>query len=133
MFRIADVEEQAEARARTAGESNRRIDRDVVTLIRTRGRRWRLIAASPSALRALTALPAARGSRRFAIALILRGGGTGSPWKTRGELTMAALAGAPSGTLITSRRNRAVFGSSMPPSWHPGTSSADRTPAVPDT
>ena len=38
MRRIADVEQQAEAGARAAGEADRRIDRDVVALIRA-GRR----------------------------------------------------------------------------------------------
>jgi hypothetical protein len=51
----------------------------------------------------------------------------------RGDVIIAAVCGAASGTLITSRRKRAVFGSSMPPSWHPGSSSAERTPADPDT
>ena len=39
-------------------------------------------------------------------------GATGSLLKMRGELTIAAVCGALSGTLITSRRKRAVFGSS---------------------
>ena len=46
---------------------------------------------------------------------------------------MAACCGAASGTLITSSRNRAVFGSSIPPSSQPGSSSADRTRDVPET
>jgi len=60
-------------------------------------------------------------------------GGTGSALNTRGELTIAAVCGAASGTLITSSRNRALFGSSMPPSWQPGSSSAERTLEVPET
>ena len=51
----------------------------------------------------------------------------------RGELTIAAFSGAASGTLITSRRNSAVFGSSMPAFTQPGSSSAERTPDEPDT
>jgi hypothetical protein len=60
-------------------------------------------------------------------------GGTGSPLKIRGELTISARSGAARGTRITSSRKRAVFGSSMPPSVQPSTSSDERTPAVPDT
>ena len=53
----------------------------------------------------------------------------------RGELVIAAFCGAASGTLITSSRNRALFGSaaSGPVSAQPGSSSAERTPAVPET
>ena len=51
----------------------------------------------------------------------------------RGELTIAAFSGAASGTWITSSRNRAVFGSSIGPSLHPGSSSSERTRADPDT
>jgi hypothetical protein len=51
----------------------------------------------------------------------------------RGELTMAACSGAASGTLITSMRNSAVFGSSCGASRQPGSSSADRTRDEPDT
>ncbi len=46
---------------------------------------------------------------------------------------MAAFSGAASGTLITSRRKRAVFGSSIGPSVQPGSSSAERTRDEPDT
>src|SRR5690349_8386970 len=42
-----------------------------------------------------------------------RRGGGASPWKIRGELTIAAFCGAASGTLITSRRKRAPSGSSI--------------------
>ena len=51
----------------------------------------------------------------------------------RGELTIAAVCGAASGTLITSRRKRALSGSSTGPSLQPGSSSAERTPAEPET
>jgi hypothetical protein len=51
----------------------------------------------------------------------------------RGWLTIEAVAGAASGTLMTSIRNRAVLGSSMSPSAQPGSSSAERTPDEPDT
>jgi len=60
-------------------------------------------------------------------------GATGKPLKIRGELTIAAVSGFANGTLMTSRRKRAELGSSIPPSAQPGTSSAERTPAVPDT
>ena len=141
---VADVEQQAEAGAGAAGQADFRIDRDVVALVRT-GRRPRLPrrvrgrcaagAAAPTLRRARPPRPpplaVARGPAHRAPRSLR--GGTGRPWKMRGELTIAAVTGASSGTLITSRRNRAVFGSSMPPSAHPGTSSADRTPAVPET
>jgi len=51
----------------------------------------------------------------------------------RGEVVIAAFCGAASGTLITSRRKRAPVGSSIGASLQPGNSSAERTPAEPDT
>ena len=51
----------------------------------------------------------------------------------RGEVTIAAVCGAFSGTLMTSSRKRALSGSSTPPSLQPGSSSAERTPAEPET
>jgi len=51
----------------------------------------------------------------------------------RGELTIAAFSGAASGTRMTSRRNRALFESSIGPSAQPGSSSAERTRDEPDT
>src|SRR4051812_42116726 len=62
-----------------------------------------------------------------------RRGGGARPEKIRGELTIAAFPGSASGTLITSRRNLAVFGSSIGPSAQPGSSSAERTRDDPDT
>jgi len=62
-----------------------------------------------------------------------RAGATRS-WKMRGELTIAARSGCDSGTLMTSMRNCAVFGLSVMLPWlHPGNSSAERTPADPET
>src|SRR5262245_46048171 len=58
----------------------------------------------PAALPRLAASRAARSSFR---------GATGRPWKIRGELTIAAVPGRASGTLITSMRKRAVLGSSI--------------------
>ena len=153
MRRFADVEQQAEARARAAGQTDLRIHRDVVALIRTgrrsrgRGRRAPAAAAAPGA-------PAAPARRRTGTAGAaaprqprrrphrqpperprphrrrLRdrhaasprdaaspldaphcAAATGRSWKMRGELTIAAFAGSASGTLMTSSRNRAEFGS----------------------
>ena len=154
---VADVEQQAEAGARAAGEADLRIDRDVVALVRSgrrtlrsaaasaaggaaaprrAGRAWRTRAPAhrraAAAARPHPARSPACPARPAASRSGLRGG-TGSSLKMRGELTIAAFSGAASGTLITSSRNRAVFGSSMPPSWQPAASSAERTPAVPDT
>src|SRR6185295_5037578 len=47
---VADVEQQAEARARAAGEADFRIHRDVVALVRP-GRRPLVAAAAPAASR----------------------------------------------------------------------------------
>ena len=55
-------------------------------------------------------------------------------WLMRGEVAMAAVCGAASGTRMTSMRKRAEFGSFG--SWlsmHPGSSSGERTPDEPDT
>ena len=53
--------------------------------------------------------------------------------KIRGEDTMAARSGCASGTLITSIRNSALFGSSSGYSREqPGSSVGDRTPAEPE-
>src|SRR5437870_9393521 len=74
MLGIVDIEQKTEAAARAAGEADLRIDRDVVTLIRTR--RWTLIAAARSVGGAASPALSARrrGSRRgLAVALILRG------------------------------------------------------------
>ena len=61
-------------------------------------------------------------------------GGATRPSKIRGELTMAASPGRSSGTRMTSIRKRAVFGSSSgDPVAQPGSSSADRTGAEPET
>ena len=53
--------------------------------------------------------------------------------KMRGRLTIAAVCGAASGTLMTSMLNSAVFGSSsgFAPE-HPASSSPDRTQLVPE-
>ena len=149
--RIVDVEEQAEARARATREADLRIDGDVVALIGTarrpcvrsgvaaartgRGAPGAASGAPPGAAPAAAARAAAASARALASSAsrsALRGG-TGRPLKMRGELTIAACAGVASGTLITSSRKRAVFGSSIPPSAHPGSSSAGRTRAVPET
>ena len=61
-------------------------------------------------------------------------GGAFSPSKIRGELTMCAAAGFASGTRMTSIRNSAEFGSSLGGALtHPGSSSAGRTGAEPET
>ena len=54
--------------------------------------------------------------------------------KIRGELTMLASSGWANGTLMTSIRNSAEFGSWSGASFeHPESSFGDRTPADPDT
>ena len=125
---------------RAAGEPDLRVDRDVVALIRT-GRRTLIAAARSAAPAAAPALSARRRCSRRGLAVAADparraprcAAEPAGPGRSRGELTIAARSARSSGTLITSSRNRAVFGSSMPPSVHPGTSSADRTAAVPDT
>ena len=77
MLRVVNVEQKTEAGAGAAREADLRVDRDVVTLIRTR--RWTLIAAPLSAGRARGAASPALSARRrgsrsgLPIALILRG------------------------------------------------------------
>src|SRR5687768_12012907 len=61
-------------------------------------------------------------------------GAPGKLLKMRAALVIDAADGFFRGTLMTSRRKRAVFGfSSSDPSVQPGTSSDERTPEVPDT
>src|SRR5881394_3938074 len=69
-------------------------------------------AAAPGAAGAAAApgAPAAPAPRPETASRSGLRGGTGSALKMRGELTIAAVCGAVSGTLITSRRKRAVFG-----------------------
>ncbi len=125
---VADVEQQAVAAARAAGETDVRVDRDVVALVRPAvaaaaagatgrcrpprrhhaaaaagapagGAALQHRSAAAAALRVRGRAPPRPGSTR-------RGGGA-RPVKMRGELTIAAFCGAASGTLITSRRKRA--------------------------
>ena len=97
MLGIVDVEQQAQARAGAAREPDLGIDGDVVALIRALG--GALVAAarppaprpaprSPRAAAAAAAASRSRGSARARSWLI---GGTGRPWKMRGELTIAAV------------------------------------------
>ena len=61
-------------------------------------------------------------------------GGASRPSKMRGDDTMAAAAGLASGTWITSIRKRAELGSSSGSAeTQPGSSSAGRTGAEPET
>jgi len=61
-------------------------------------------------------------------------GGAARSWKMRGELTIAARSGCATGTLITSMRNSAVFGScDGSASEQPASSLDERTPAEPET
>ena len=61
-------------------------------------------------------------------------GGAVRPWKMRGELTIAACCGLASGTLMTSMRKSAEFGSlSGASEEQPGSSLGERTPAEPET
>jgi len=96
MLRIADVEQQTEPGAGAAREADFRIYGDVVALIRTCRRRL-IAAAGPGATRLSTAPPPPPaplrdrgdpGASRSSLC-----GGTGRPWNTRGELTMAAVTG----------------------------------------
>ena len=60
-------------------------------------------------------------------------GGATRSLKIRGEEVIAARSGCASGTLMTSIRNRAEFGSSSGDALtHPGSSSAERTEEDPE-
>jgi hypothetical protein len=139
MFRIADIEQQTEARARAAGETNLGIHRDVVALIRTRRR---LIAApcAPARLASAAALAARLGFslRLLAIALILRR----AVFVARRDRQSLEDARRTDDRRLHRRAQRdfdhfeaeargvrIVVAAVL----HPGTSSAERTPAVPDT
>src|SRR5688500_9388810 len=91
---------------------------------------------APAGASGAAGAPATAGAPGVALAALGRGstrrGGGARSLKMRGELTMAAVSGAASGTLITSMRNRAVFGSSIGPSKQPASSSSERTPADPE-
>ena len=143
MRRVVDVQQEAEARAGAGGEPDLRVDGDVVTLIRT-GRRRRAAPSpaggvppppprpEPRPAAAAAAAAASRSRASEASRSSLRGG-TGQIVEDARRADDRRLHRRRIGTLITSSRKRAVFGSSIPPSTHPGTSSADRTPAVPET
>jgi hypothetical protein len=98
-------------------------------LRRTRGEPPMSTTKSP---RARAAATACRCASMSAGAAPWRGGAC-RPLKMRGELTMAADAGFASGTLMTSMRNSAEFGSlAGAAAEHPGSSASERTFAEPE-
>ena len=129
---VADVEQQAVAAARAAGEADGRIDRDVVAL--RRAGRAPLAATGPARQPRRVAPRRSRGARALRLASVggdLRrdAAARARSWKMRGELTIAACSGCASGTLMTSMRNSAMFGSSSgAASEQPGSSLGERTP-----
>ena len=115
IHRVFDVEHDAIAGAGSGGQSKRRVHGNIVTLV---GVGWLF----------QTSLPCVPPLFRPLIALV-RGS-----INTRGLETTLAVCGAASGTLMTSMRNSAVFGSlSGASSEHPGNSSPCRTNDVPET
>ena len=122
-------------RARCPRPSARRCRRAPCTMLSSSGVD-EVRAAGPAPRRRTSPMkaPPARSATAFASAAMSSGvspcsGGAVRSLKIRGELTIAACSGCASGTLMTSMRNSAEFGSLSGAAFtHPGSSLGDRTP-----